>query len=329
MLKNTVFTRLILSYSRVLFPAIVLITSLMVFIPRLIPEQWIQRGPQVAFMADWDVNWDIYILDINRRLTYKITNNDVDNRYPSWSPDGERIIYHSGDLDNYDLYTMDTDGDNNRILPISITPQWSHEAMGAYSPDGAYIAYHSDVTRRWAIYLANGDGEDEQLVLRSQGDIARLVWSPDGTMVAFAMGETEYELQLWVMAVEDLLRPRQVWDIDGKQLTFDDGFGGSNWMQSWSPDSQQLVFVSTRNGDQDIYITDIDGTNQQNITNMPNSSESFPTWLPDGRIVFASSMHAGPYNNLYDLYIMDADGSNIERLTYRNGAAQAPIWRPN
>lgn len=336
--KESFFTRLMWLTVGILAPVLVVVSALTVLAGQTIP-----KGTQIAFMADWSGTWDIHLLDLDRRLTRRLTYNDLDNRYPSWSPDGSQIIYHGGDFytyTNYDLYIMDADGSNVRLLPISAQYQLSHEAMGMWSPDGKWITYHSNQSGEWDIYLTDANGENERRVIMNIGDSARLRWSPDGSQVAFTMGPSEYELQIYVMDSEAFLNPRPAWELDfARQLTTIDD-GGSNFTHSWSPDGSQIIFTSDREGNTEIYVMNADGTNQRNLSNMPFANDSYPTWLDDGRIVFASTR-----NGLgYDLYIMNADGSNVRRLTHRGdiqissfwnnaprltyGNAQAPVVRP-
>ena len=47
---------------------------------------------------------------------------------------------------------------------------------------------------------------------------------------------------------------------------------------SWSPDGRRITFSSDRDGNWEIYVMDIDGKNQQNLTNSPVVRDSHPTW---------------------------------------------------
>ena len=40
----------------------------------------------------------------------RLTSNSTDERYPAYSPDGERILFASNRDGDYEIYTMDPDG---------------------------------------------------------------------------------------------------------------------------------------------------------------------------------------------------------------------------
>ena len=43
----------------------------------------------------------------------------VNDESPSWSPDGTKIAFASNRDESYDIYVMDTDGEN----PVQLTPE--------------------------------------------------------------------------------------------------------------------------------------------------------------------------------------------------------------
>ena len=86
----------------------------------------------------------------------------------------------------------------------------------------------------------------------------------------------------------------------------------------------KLSFVSDRDGNQEIYMMDIDGSNLINLTNN-SADDSFPAFSPDGkRIAFVSDRD---WND--DIYLMDSDGSKIIRLTDSSVNDQEPAWSPD
>ncbi len=44
------------------------------------------------------------------------------------------------------------------------------------------------------------------------------------------------------------------------------GGSGANFVPTWSPDGRRIVFTSTRNGVDEIYVMNADGTNQTRLT---------------------------------------------------------------
>ena len=87
--------------------------------------------------------------------------------------------------------------------------------------------------------------------------------------------------------------------------------------------SGQIVFESSRDGDNEIFAMNSDGTIERQLTHN-KANDVFPAWSPDGStITFSSDRHE--VNNL-DVYSMDADGSNVVQLTNSPGEDRATSW---
>lgn len=85
-----------------------------------------------------------------------------------------------------------------------------------------------------------------------------------------------------------------------------------------------IAFMSDRTGDWEVYTMHPDGTQLTNITNSPESHESYPNWSPSGdEIVFTSDPENGTF--LWDmrLLLMDSEGNNWVELD-----AGKPIFNP-
>ena len=87
----------------------------------------------------------------------------------------------------------------------------------------------------------------------------------------------------------------------------------------------RIVFTSRRDRNNEIYVMDADGGNQENLTNHP-AYDATPDWSPDGRkIVFVSTRDSG----VSQIHVMNADGKNLIRLTDGRGDKRDPTWSPD
>ena len=85
----------------------------------------------------------------------------------------------------------------------------------------------------------------------------------------------------------------------------------------------KIVFVSDRDGNNEIYTSNTDGSNITRLTNNPGNDDD-PVWSPDGtRIAFTSDRYGSS-----EIYIMSADGSNVVQRTF-SGGCQDPTWSPD
>src|SRR5437868_14925937 len=89
------------------------------------------------------------------------------------------------------------------------------------------------------------------------------------------------------------------------------------------PSTARIAFVSTRDGNREIYVMASDGSAQTRLTNVPEWDYE-PSWSPDGnRIAFVS-----PRGQCDCLYVMAADGSAETTLTHHDGGrdGSGPGW---
>ena len=99
--------------------------------------------------------------------------------------------------------------------------------------------------------------------------------------------------------------------------------GSAPGVGTLSPDGKRRAYISTDDGDAEIWVSDADGKNSKRLTDN-KAIDNFPTWTPDGkRIVFAST-RSGPWQ----IWIMEADGAKPVRLTDHAGGAWGPCVSP-
>lgn len=102
--------------------------------------------------------------------------------------------------------------------------------------------------------------------------------------------------------------------------------GGSDKSDSdQSTPSRPILFVSNRDGNNEIYVMNADGSNVKRLTE-DAANDSQPTWAPDGKTIAFVSDRAGHS----DIYTMNADGSNVTALVQSTGAVMLnPVYSPD
>ena len=150
---------------------------------------WSADGSQIAFEAtDYarDLDSEIYILNLNNDNIRQVTNDDVNNMHPDFSPNGSQIAYAS---DNFvddcfyscDIFVINVDGTNER--------QYTHtngmDVFPQFSPDGSQIAFHSDRAGNSDIYIMDANGSNERNLTNAPSLDRSARWSADGDSLLF------------------------------------------------------------------------------------------------------------------------------------------------
>lgn len=100
--------------------------------------------------------------------------------------------------------------------------------------------------------------------------------------------------------------------------------GYDNRRPQLSPIGDRIAFESNRDGQMEIYVMNIDGSNETRLTDHPGQ-DSQPAWSPDGtKIVFVSD-RTGKEN----IFMMRSDGTGLEQLTKDLLGANGPKVSPD
>ena len=227
-----------------------------------------------------------------------------------------RIVFASNRDGDWDIYSMDVNGDN--LLQLTNHPATDEDP--ACSPDGRKIAFRSERDGTRDLYVMHRHGDNVIRLTSDNSRDSRPSWSPDGTKIAFSSSR-------WVVRNSEIY----VMDADGENEINLTNHKWNDVRPSWSPDGSKIAFVSFRNGGMNdplhIFVMNADGTGRRNLTEDTGLTDSFsPTWSPDGsKIAFSSRIHwmTG------DIYVMTADGEKLERLTDKEGNNRQPAYVRN
>ena len=168
------------------------------------------------------------------------------------------------------------------------------------------------------VYIADYDGANERRITSNRQLNVAPSWSPDASIVIY----TGYRFVPGTGDVVDIFASHI---YQGRLVNLTNG-RGNNYVARYSPDGRQIAFWSNRDGNEDIYVMNADGSNARRLTNHP-ASDSSPTWSPSGtQIAFASDRAGGATPQIYMMNA--ADGGNVQRLTIGESWADRPSWSP-
>jgi Tol biopolymer transport system component len=287
-------------------------------IPAANPET---LGGTVAYST---LGGDIWVMNADgsgrRRLTHSGPGNDFD---PDLSPDGRHVVFRT----SRGRYAPDPNGiglegifviDTRTCRERQIQPR-TGGLFPAWSPDGRKIAF-SGVPRRDStldtIHLMNPDGSDV-VDLGPPGECA--TWSPDGSKLAFCSHHGDGNWAIWVINRDG---------TDLRQLThptlIEPAGSHGDYPGAWSPDGDQIVYVSDADRDRELFVMNADGSNQHRLTHFDGGDGAI-AWLPDGRIVFSHFRGDEP---LPQWYVIRPNGTGLASLPQLGGAGDPLSWLP-
>lgn len=230
---------------------------------------------------------------------------------PVFTKDGQEIVFTIQETPTQTslMRLKLADGSVERLHPSANTAEFE----AAFSPDGRFYAFvQSRANLNLKLVIRDLKSGKDAIFDPGNGFVGahRPSFLPDGGRVYFHL-PTASGTQ--IMSVNNQGQDRQV-------LT---GPGMNSW-PAVSPDGKEIAFSSSRDGDFEIYLMGIDGSNVRRLTKSPGI-DNRPTWSPDGkRLAFTSNRDGN-----YEVYVMDADGSNLRRVTNHPERDDYPAWHPD
>ncbi len=257
---------------------------------------------KIVYVSNRDGNFEIYVMNTNGKKRKKLTENNVADFGPDWSPNGKKIVFASNREGNFEIYSMDADGSNVKRL----TQNNANDYEPAWSPDGRKIIFSSNRDGNQEIYVMDANGENLQNLTISAAFDQHPAWSPNGNQIAFS-SDRNGSFRIFIM------------NADGSNVRILTNSNEGAGSPAWSPDGSKVAFQALSNGNFEIYVISVDGNNLKMLTNN-NVFDQRPTWSRDGNQIAFSSNRDGPLG----IYVMDADGSNVRQLT--DTTEDEPAW---
>jgi len=270
-------------------------------------------GPgQIAFASERFGLPQVFLVDLNGENLTQLTTLADGACQPSWSPDGERLLFTSPCREKRDrypnaaIYVMNADGSG--ISPLISLVGGVYDAD--WSEQGIAFTYLEN--NQPSLWMAGPDGRAPVKISRGTARDRQPSWSPSGDRLALMNTSRAGSATIfWVFA--------------------DGSFNGSNPDQvtreqvanepSWSPQGNLIAYQSN----QHIWVIPWDSVGFGAVRISDKGPNDGPAWSPDGQwIAFETWRDAANH----DIYIMTKNGGQPTRLTSHTAAEYQPAWRP-
>jgi Tol biopolymer transport system component len=84
--------------------------------PRAAAPDWSPVADKIAYMANRDDNWELYVIDLNNRQINRLTNDPAVDGLPAWSPDGRWLAFVSNRNENWGIWALNVEsGQLNQV----------------------------------------------------------------------------------------------------------------------------------------------------------------------------------------------------------------------
>ena len=211
----------------------------------------------------------VFVVSLDGASPTQITDGDFIDADPTWSPDGESLVFASArhgardDDDASDLWRVPAKGGTPQRLTATAGPVM----LPAFSPDGRAIAFLARAElnaygRNVQLFTVPADGGQATCVTsaldRSCGALhVRPSWSPDGRSLTVA-AEDRGDIGLWRVAATGSAAPQRI--VGGERVL--NGF-------SASADGRTLAFAASRTvAPAEVFVCGADGGDERRLTDL-------------------------------------------------------------
>ncbi len=217
---------------------------------------WSFDGRFVVFSRDTDGNLDIWRVERAGGVPERLTRHPAMDFHPRAAAGGA-VVYSAAASGSFDIRMAGPDGsdtlvwggDSNEIQPDPGPVFGLGPESGEGLPGGFLVAVsnRSDYPGTGGIFRIEGQGDYQELHVEETTFRTRPAVSPDGSLIAFA-SDIRGSYDLFLLPADGGLPFR---------VTRDDDWDEKD--PAWSPDGQELVFTTNRNGHPELEVIGVHG----------------------------------------------------------------------
>lgn len=241
---------------------------------------WSADGKKIAFSA-FELNrntrarnHNLLLLDMTSGKLSTISDQKGGyNSGPTFFPDSQSLLFTLSKNGEADIYKYSLDG--GKLVRITRGPLSAMNVEPNVSTDGKKIAFSSNRSGLAMIYVMDINGNNVTRLTFAGNFNASPSFSPDGKLIAFAgydKDQDNFDIFLMNSDGHNLIR------LTGSQKRKSHRMA-NNEDPSFSPDGRHIVFSSDRTGTKQVYIVNLDGSDERRLT-FDNNTYEKPRWSP-------------------------------------------------
>lgn len=200
------------------------------------------NGKEIAFIA----RGEVFVTSIDKSFTKRLTNTPENERFVSWGPKGESVIYSSERNGKWSVYKTEKVRKEEPFFYAStlikeepLIENKLDNYLAQYSPDGKKIAF---IEGRRTLKIKDIDSKKEVILLTPKdlfhmrdGD-KYFTWSPDSKWLLVDWSKTLSNSEVLLMAADG-----------SKRINLNES-GYYDYSPKWVNEGKQMLWFSNRNG---------------------------------------------------------------------------------
>jgi Tol biopolymer transport system component/DNA-binding winged helix-turn-helix (wHTH) protein len=145
-------------------------------------------GSKIVMTRHGADNTDIWVHDLSRDVTQRLTSDPAPDESPVWSPDGKKLVFSSSRGGHFDLYQIGSSGDGG---PQLLYASSENKYASSWSADGRFILFSTEKRDGiWVLPLEGAGKHTAVSFLQSQANERSGVFSPDSRWIAYVSDES-------------------------------------------------------------------------------------------------------------------------------------------
>lgn len=215
---------------------------------------WSPDAGKIAYVAiEADGGPAIYQMGPQGEDKQRLLATELDIGELAWAPNGQQLAFLQADSDKRNIYVLDL---KSKVV-TALTSEGDNYEIN-WASDSKSIYFISRRSRNEDIYHLDLGSMRESHITESAETEGGISLSPDGRTILFERNGPNARTDLWLRSLDS-----------GDELNLTRNSDSADFNASWMAAGKQVVFVSFRDGNGELYRINSDGSGLERLTHHP------------------------------------------------------------